>query len=289
MDNLSHGRVIGIDAGRDWLDVHCLPDGHRCRLANAPAGHRAVADLARNREDVGCFESTGGQEWPIWALLEKEGIAARHLPRTQVKVLAQSRGTRSKTDRIDAELIARCLALRPDERRCIPAEKLCLLRALTSKRSQLIEMCKRLLAQIRANQKLGTAAIIEDADTELKQRIDSLIQELEDRITLAIASDDRLSEMAIVLCSIPGIGPVASTMLIAEMPEIGTITSEKAAALTGWAPVATDFNPSLKSFADRHRKAGKPHKFIITAVARKLVTIANALCRCRQKWAATAP
>jgi transposase len=107
--------------------------------------------------------------------------------------------------------------------------------------------------------------------------------------------------------------------LIAEVLEIGTITGEEAAALTGLAPVAHDsgtlssgedyraiaggrralrhvmfqaalvaahHNPSLKSFADRLRKAGKPHKVVITAVARKLVIVANALCKSRQKWTA---
>lgn len=69
--------------------------------------------------------------------------------------------------------------------------------------------------------------MFEDADTELKQRINSLVKELEDRITRAIASDEHLSETAIVLRSIPGIGPVASTILIAEMPEIGTITAKR--------------------------------------------------------------
>ncbi|MFC3835760.1 transposase [Paracoccus rhizosphaerae] len=128
-----------------------------------------------------------------------------------------------------------------------------------------------------------------------------------------MVSDDRLAETATVLRSIPGIGPVASGTPIAEMPEIGTITGEEAAALKGLAPVAHDsgtlrrkrataggrralrhvmfqaalvaahHNPSLKSFADRLRKAGKPHKVIITAVARKPVTIANALCRSRRK------
>lgn len=140
-----------------------------------------------------------------------------------------------------------------------------------------------------------------------------------DYATRAITRDYHLSEMAVVLRSIPGIGPVASSMLIAEMPEIGTITGEEAAALTGLAPVAHDsgtfrgkraiaggrralrhvmfqaalvaahHNPNLRSFANRLRKAGKPHKVIITAVARKLVTIANALCKIRQKWVATAP
>jgi len=108
-------------------------------------------------------------------------------------------------------------------------------------------------------------------------------------------------------------------MLIAEMPEIGTITGEEAAALTGLAPVAHDsgtlrgnraiaggrrplrhvmfqaalvaanHNPSLKSFAERLRKAVKPHKVVIIAIARKFVTIANDPCKSRQKWiAATA-
>src|SRR5690606_21017119 len=171
---------------------------------------------------------------------EAEGLTARQVPHAQVKAFAQSRGARAKTDRIDAELIARFFAFRPEAGRTLPAEKLRLLRALTSKRAQLVEMRKRLLAQIRAHQKLGTAGMFEDVDSELKQRIDGLIKELEDKVTRAIASDEHLSEIAIVLRSIPGIGPVASTTLIAEMPEIGTITGEEAAALTGLAPVAHD-------------------------------------------------
>jgi transposase len=125
-----------------------------------------------------------------------------------VKAFAQSRGTRAKTDRIDAELIARFFAFRPEAGRSLPSEKLRLLRALTTKRAQLVEMRKRLLAQIRAHQKLGAAVMFEDIDTELKQRIDSMIKELEDRITRAIASDEHLSETAGVLRSIPGSAPL---------------------------------------------------------------------------------
>ncbi len=161
--------------------------------------------------------------------------------------------------------------------------------------------------------------MFEDVDSELKQRIDGIIGELEDRITRAIVSDDHLSEMAVVLRSTLGTGPVASLMLIAEMSGIGAITGELAAAVTGLTPVAHNsgtlrgkraiaggrralrhvmfeaalvaahHNPNLRSFADRLRKAGMPHKVIIAAIARKLVTIANALCKNRQKWVATAP
>jgi len=96
----------------------------------------------------------------------------------------------------------------------------------------LAEIRKRLLAQFRAHQKGGTAARFEDIDTDLKQRFDILIKELEDKITQAIASDDHQSEMVTVFRSIPVISPVASTMLIAEMPEIATITGKEAAVST---------------------------------------------------------
>ena len=314
MDNLSHGRVIGIDVSRDWLDLHCLPDGLQCRMPNGPEGHAAVSDLACDRDAVVCFESTGGQEWQLWETLEAEGVIARQVPPAQVKAFARSRGTRAKTDRIDAELIARFFAFRPGAGRRLPTEKLRSLRALTSKRAQIVEMRKRLLAQIRAHQKLGTAEMFDSVDSDLKARLDCLIKELEDRIGATLSGDVLLAETADVLRSIPGIGPVASTMLIAEMPELGTITGEQAAALVGLAPVAQDsgtlrgkrtiaggrralrhvmfqaalvaahHNPSMKAFADRLRKAGKPHKVIITAVARKLVNLANALCKSRQKW-----
>ncbi len=149
MDNLSHDRVVGIDVSRDWLDVHCPPDGHRHGVPNAPAGHSAVAVLALYRDAVVCFETTGSQACQLWARLEAEGVAARQVPPAQVKAFAQSRGTRAKTDRIDAELIGRFCVFRPEAGHSPSAEKIRLLRALTPKRALLIEMRKRLLAQIR--------------------------------------------------------------------------------------------------------------------------------------------
>lgn len=316
---LSHGRVIGIDVSRNWLDVHCFPDRHRCKVPNAPAGHATAADLARDRYAVVCFEPTGGQDWPLWALMEMEGVAAGQLSLGEVKAFAQSRGARATTDRIDAELIACFFAFRLEAGRSFPAEEQRLFRTLMSKRAQLLEMHKWPLVNIRVHQNPGTVEMfeVEDVDIELKQRIDSLVKELEDRIIRAIASDDRLSETAGVVRCIPGIGPVACSMLIAEMPKIGTITGEPAAALTGLALgardsgnlrgkraiaggrrafrqvmfqaalVAAHHNARLRFFSDRLRKAGKPYNVIITADARKPVTVANALCKSRQKWTAT--
>src|SRR6056297_1017632 len=206
------------------------------------------------------------------------------------------------------------MMFRPDAGRVLPHEKLRLLRALTSKRGQLVETRKRLLAQIKAHRKLGSADMFDAMDAQLKGLLDRQIAELEMRIEQTMASDDDLAATASILRSVPGIGPVASTMLIAKMPELGQLSGEQAAALVGLAPIAHDsgamrgkraigggrrhlrhvmfqaalvashHNPILKTFADRLRAAGKPHKVVITAVARKLVTIVNALCKSRQKW-----
>lgn len=224
-------------------------------------------------------------------------------------------GLRAKTDRIDAELIARFMAFRPDAGRSLPAHKLRLLKVLTSKRGQLVETRKRLLAQIKARQKQGLGEPFEEMDDALRLLLDAQIADLESQIERFLAAHETLTETVQILRSVPGIGPVASTMLIAEMPELGQISGEQAAALTGLAPIAHDsgalrgkrtigggrhllrhvmfqaalvasyHNPVLKPFADRLRAAGKPHKVVVTAVARKLLTIANALCKSRQNWA----
>lgn len=180
------------------------------------------------------------QEWRLWSALDAEGIATRQLPPAQIKAFAASRGTRAKTDRIDAELIARFMAFRPDAGRTLPHKKIGLIRALVSKRGQPVETRKRLLAQVKAHSKLGSADIFEAMDAELKGLLDRQIAELEAQIEQIIAKDESLGKTADILRSVPGIGPVASTMLTAEMPELGQITGEQAAALAGLAPIAHD-------------------------------------------------
>jgi len=316
MDQIPHNDIIGIDVSRDWLDIHRLPDGSHWRLPNTDEGHGRLVQVARTGQPLVCFEATGGQEWQLWSALDAAGVQTRQLPPAQIKAFAVSRGTRAKTDRIDAELITRFMAFRPDAGRRLPHEKLRILRALTAKRGQLVETRKRLLAQIKARHKQGVEAGLGQMDADLKALLNQQVRALEAQIEEAINANADLKETLEILQSIPGIGPVTSTMLITEMPEIGQITGEQAAALTGLAPIAHDsgamrgkraigggrrtlrhvlfqaalvatyHNPVLKLFADRLRERGKPHKVIIVAVARKLVTIANALCKSGKKWTA---
>jgi len=132
-----------------------------------------------------------------------------------------SRGTRVKTDRI-----AQFMAFSPDAGCTLPAQNLRLFGALTSKRSELVETRKRLLAQIKERQKQGVGEPFEEMDDALRLLLDAQIAELESKIERLIAADETLAEHARILRSILGIGLVASTMLIAEMPELAQISGE---------------------------------------------------------------
>ncbi|MET3794744.1 IS110 family transposase [Aquamicrobium terrae] len=234
--------VVGIDVSRDWLDGLDFPGQKRFRLANSADGHEQLILAIREMPGpvkVG-FEATGGQEWVLWAKLVAAGIDARQLPPAQIKAFALSRGTRAKTDRIDAELIARFMLFRPDAGRSLPSENLRVLRTLTTRRAQTVDMRKRLAAQIAARKKQDILADIEGMDDALTTILDSQIGELERRIESVIAQEESSASKARLLRSIPGIGPVSAAMLIAEMPELGRMTSGEAAAMTGLAPVPHD-------------------------------------------------
>ncbi len=314
---VSERTIVGIDVSRDWLDGYCLTNGWRIRLPNTAAGHDEVIAQLDALPAAGLvvgFEATGGQEWALWAALEAAGLDARQLPPAQIKAFAASRGTRAKTDRIDAELIARFMAFRPEAGRRMPSKTSRILNALTSKRAQIVEMRKRLLAQAKARAKQAVPAGLEEMDDELRTLFSAQIQTLERRIAEVIAGDVAAARKAALLRSIPGIGPVTAALLIGDMPELGRMTSAQAAAMTGLAPiphdsgalrgkraiaggrrhlrhvlfqaalVAAHHNPSLKTVAGRLQSHGKPHKAIIIAVARHLITTANAILKAGSPW-----
>lgn len=313
---ISEITILGIDVSRDWLDGFCLPGQKRFRHPNNPEGHSALVKMIQQLSGpvkVG-FEATGGHEWVLWTELVDAGIIAFQLSPAQIKAFALSRGTLAKTDRIDAELIARFMAFRPEAGRELPDEKLRVIRTLTTRRGQLVDMRKRLKAQISARRKQGVSADVETMDDDLQEVLDTQIHDIERRIENAIAQVETLATKANLLRSIPGIGPVSAAMLIAELPELGRMTSGEAAAMTGLAPVPHDsgamrgrrtiaggrrslrhvlfqaalaaacHNPVLKPVAKRLKERGKPHKLVIIAIARRLVTIANAIIKAGISW-----
>ena len=211
-------------------------------------------------------------------------------------------------------MIARFMQFRPEAGRGLPSENLRILRALTTRRAQIVDMRKRLSAQIAARRKQDIPADVEGMDADLWAMLDAQVGDLERRIDSVIAQEETTAAKARLLRSIPGIGPVSAAMLIAEMPELGQMTSGEAAAMTGLAPVphdsgsmrgrraiaggrralrhvlfqaalaATCHNPVLKPVAQRLKMRGKPHKLVIVAIARRLVTIANAILKTGVPW-----
>ena len=206
------------------------------------------------------------------------------------------------------------MLFRPGAGRRLPSENLRILRVLTTRRAQIVDMRKRLSAQTSARKKQGIAANVEDMDEALKAMLDTQIDDLERRIADVIDKEASAAAKARLLLSIPGIGPVSAAMLIAEMPELGRMTAAEAAAMTGLAPVPHDsgtmrgrrtiaggrralrhvlyqaalaaacHNPVLKPAAQRLKQRWKPHKLVIIAIARRLITIANAILKTGTPW-----
>ena len=308
--------AVGIDVSRDWLDGFCSSDEQRFRLPNSAMGHEQLITVIREMPGpvkVG-FEATGGQEWALWVALVAAGIQVVQLPPAQIKAFALSRGTRAKTDRIDAELIARFMLFRPEAGRVLPSENLRILRTLTTRRAQIVDMRKRLSAQIAARRKQGISADVEGMDADLHAMLDKQVGDLERRIECVIGQEESSAAKARLLRSIPGIGPVSAAMLIAEMPELGRMTAGEVASMAGLAPVPNEsgtmrgrraiaggrramrrvlfqaalaaacHNPVLKPVAQRLKERGKPHKLVIIAIARRLATIANAVIKTAIPW-----
>jgi transposase len=255
-------------------------------------------------------EATGGLELPRLAALQVAGIPTAAIHPRQARDFAKATGRRAKTDRIDAEVLAHCAAaVRPAARPLPPAE----VRApdaRLSRRQQLLEM------QVLGSNRLGACA-----DPTLRAGLerhrawrkaegadaDRLLAEAVKASPAGREKDERLR-------SIPGLGPVSSRTLLAALPELGTRDGGKLSALVGLAPFADDsgtrrggrhvrggraavrrvlslaassavrYDPALRASRDRLASRGKKAKMILTAVARELRVIANAVIRTGRRW-----
>lgn len=305
-------RFVGIDVGKFELVACCRGEGRPSSFANTPEGiGKLIAWLAglAGPKRIG-LEATGGYETAVWEALHTAGHHVRQLPGARIHAFARMRGTLAKTDGIDAATIAAFLAGDPDAGRALPTENIRRVKALSAKRRQLIEVRKALLCQMKQAREADILAL-DEAHLDL---IDRQIAALNGQIETLMDSDETLDTRRRLLRSIPGIGPVAAATLIAEMPELGGLDAKQAASLAGLAPFARDSGaregkrfirggratvrnvlymaalaaaracPEMKAFADRLRAKGKPHKQVITAVARKLITRANAVLKRQSPW-----
>jgi transposase len=302
---------IGIDVSKAHLDAALRPTGAESRVANDPAGVTALVQRFVPLNPVlVVVEATGGYELPVVAALQAAGIPVAAINPRQARDFAKGTGRLAKTDRIDAQALAHFAeAVRPEPRPAAPAERLAL-DALLTRHQQLLEM------RVMEGHRLATCR--DDAVRSGLERhiawLDAELADAERQLAAAVRASPAWRERDELLRSIPGVGPVTSQTLLAALPELGTCDGGRLAALAGLAPFARDSGTlrgprtirggrpevrrvlylaalsaarhagPLKDFADRLKARGKRAKVVLIAVARKLLTIANAVVRTGRPW-----
>ncbi len=307
MDHL----FVGLDVAKDHLDVHVRPTGETFVVTHDEAG---LSQLGMRLQTLGptlvVLEATGGYEATVAATLASASLPVAVVNPRQIRDFARATGMLAKTDALDAQVIARFAeAVRPAVRP-LPSEHAQRLGELVARRRQLVEMLgaetnRRRLTQDRSLQRRIDAHI-----TWLQRALRDLESDLHD----TIRTSPMWRETENLLRSVPGVGPITASTLIAELPELGQLDRRQIAALVGVAPfnrdsgtlrgrrmirggrhpvrralymaalTATRHNPVLLTFYQRLRTTGHPPKVALVAALRKLLTILNAILRDRRPW-----
>lgn len=308
--NPERTRHVGIDVSKGHLDVCLMPEGESFRVANDQADIDELAGrLEEARPELVVLEATGKYERPAATSIAALGIAVAVVNPRQARDFAKATGTLAKTDRIDAGVLAHFAAAVGPRPSVLPDEETRALQAILTRRRQLVEMI------VAEKNRLLMAS--EPVDKRIRAHVKWLEKELERAdgdLDEAVEESTAWKENDALLRSVPGVGPVLARKLLAELPELGTLSPKRLSSLVGVAPfnrdsgrmrgkreawggrapvraalymgalVATRFNPVLKEFYERLLAAGKPKKVALVACMRKLLSILNALMRDRTNW-----
>ena len=292
------------------LDVKAVPVNQAWRFANDTAGiDELVQVLEALAPALVVLEATGGLEIPVASALGGAGLAVAIINPRQARDFAKAVGRLAKTDGIDAELLARFgQTLRPAVRP-LKAAAARQLSALVTRRGQLVAM-------LTAEQnRLATANPVVRNDLQAHIHwLEKRLKDVDKDLDQAVRNTPLRRVQEDLLRSVPGIGPVASRTLLANLPELGALNRKQVAALVGVAPFNRDsgawrgercvwggraqvrsvlymasltavrHNPGIKAFYEQLRQAGKVPKVALTACMRKVLTILNAMVKHHTPW-----
>lgn len=302
--------VIGIDVSKARLDVAVLPSGEAWSCGNDEAGIRDLVDRVRVfRAGLVVLEATGGYELGVTMALAEQEIPLVVANPRQIRDFARATGRLAKTDSLDAHMLALFGQRVAPEPRPLADEAAQELRALLTRRRQLVDM----LSAERHRLDLAKKRVRKS----LKAHIAYLERELRisnTELTGLVRESPIWREKDDLLQSVPGIGQITSQTLVAELPELGHLGRREIAALVGVAPLNRDsgtrrgvrhtwggrssvrrvlfmaaltavrWNPAIRGFYQRLVAAGKPKKVALVACMRKLLTILNTMVRNHQPW-----
>jgi transposase len=300
---------IGIDVAKQQLDVAIGSAGDTWTVSNDDAGIETLLTALRGRNCVVVLEATGGFEVNAVTALVAAGVAVIVANPRQVRNFARAIGQLAKTDRLDARILALFGERIQPEVRSLPDDQARLLDALLTRRRQISGMI------VAERNRQGFAPV------PLKKGIEKHIRWLERELdgvdaglNKAIQASPVWRAKEALYRGVPGIGPVISRTLIADLPELGTLTHREIATLVGLAPLARDsgtmkgkrmvfggrapvrsalymaavvgarHNPVIRTFYLRLRERGKPPKVALIACAHKLLTILNSMARTGEPW-----
>jgi len=303
--------VVGIDVSKDRLDVHVHPGGESFAVARDAEGLDAlIAKISPLGVHAVALEASGGFEAVVAASLSTAQLPVIVVNPAQVRAFAQALGKRAKTDAIDAAVIARFVEATKPAIRALPDADTRLLASLVARRRQIVQM---IVAERQRERQLPTRHLRRSA-ARLIKALEKELDVLDRSIDDAIRGSPVWREKEELLKSVPGVGNVVSRTLLAELPEMGKLDRRQIASLAGLAPwtrqsgrwrgksftgggrssvrtilfmaamVGKRCNPILKAFHQRLIDAGKPKMVALVAVARKLLTILNAIIRDKTPW-----
>jgi transposase len=303
--------IVGIDVSKDRLDVVVRPSGETFAVERNAAGvEKLAARLSTLSVHIVALEATGGFETVVAAAMGAAGLPVAVVNPVQVRAFAKAIGQRAKTDPIDAGVIAHFAEATGLEPRPLPDKQTRFLADLVGRRRQIVAMIG---AERQREQRL-TAPRLRKSIARLIKALEKELASLDADIDDAVKGSPAWRAKEELLTSVPGVGPVISRTLVVALPELGQLSHKQIAALVGLAPftrqsgkwrgksfigggrtavraalfmgamVAKKHNPVLKAFFDRLVAAGKPKMVALIAVARKLLTILNAIVRNKQPW-----
>lgn len=311
MNEAKEEKFVGIDVSKSTLDVCIEPVGQPLQVAYDEEGIRRLVSLLKEiSPTLIVIEATGGLEMRIASELAGRGLPVAVINPRQARDFAKATGKLAKTDQVDAAVLAAfARAIRPQARPLQDADTRAL-NDLVSRRRQLIDM--RVQETLRLN-----SAASKPLQKSLKRHIawlDKRITEIDTDLTRRLRNSEVWRTKDDLLRSIPGVGAVTTLTMLSKCPELGKLSRREIAALVGVAPMANDSgkyrgrrfvwggradvravlymaaisaircNETIKEFAKRLEKAGKPPKVVIVACMRKLLTIMNAMLKNNALW-----
>ena len=302
---------LGVDVAKASVTLASEPPGLTAEFATDSAGLTALVQAAQAQPvTLVVIEATGGYEAPVVAALVTAGLPVAVVNPRQVRDFAKALGRLAKTDRIDARVLALFGARVQPIPRSLPDEATQELEAVLTRRRQLLEM---LHAERQRRPRARGRVVRRSLDAHIRW-LERQVIDTDATLEAAIQASPVWRVQDQLLQSVPGVGPTLARTLLGLLPELGHLDRHHIAALVGVAPLARDsgtlrgrrtcwggrpavrtvlymaaltaarWNPALRSFYQRLRAAGKPAKVALTAVARKLLVLLNAILRDARPW-----